>query len=204
MAFYIYSVLEEKWVLVNVMPLDRKLFYFSFSDGIDRTIKLGSPLIDQKGRLLCLNKGEKYCERPSEYIKIEEQISNSNCTIARDPFPCQDTIWSTCDIEEKVGIGECFRQYDHAKCNITLTGHSLSMTGTISCKDCNAFWEEKNNQISDDFDTPSGCMTHHVSDWRMPFFKVGSVLTGVAILAIVVFISYSAYKKSRTSAYSQI
>lgn len=203
--FYIlFSNGEVKWMPVTLSKSTENQFYYSQTSTDYMSIDLGSPVINDKGVVVCFNKGGNLCELFPMNVEYKIQLADSGCTISKDPFPCVNATWEICDYDAKVAMGQCYRKYDQTKCNITINGHSLDTTGTIACKDCSANWDEKNNKILAQNDYPDGCMSHHVMDWRGPLLIAGGVVTGATILIIVTTIAVGVAKKWRVRGYSQL
>lgn len=203
--FYIYSKDEQrKWIPVTVSEAGNDLYQFSYLANEEASAESGAPIINDNGELLCMNNGNGYCEYPSVLVGLERPVSGKNCSLPQNTFHCLNATWNICSAAAEVGMGYCYRSYDQAKCNITILGDSYDSRGTISCQGCNADWQNEGGKLTQKSDTPSGCMSHPVSDWRTPLIIGGSLVGAASLLTVSLTGCYMACRKTRTGQYKNL
>lgn len=193
--FYIYTGNPiEIWMPVRVSKLNEDTFNFSSITNEQPLIKMGAPVINDRGEIICLNNGNNYCEPPSRSAEFSISFQNRYCLVSRIPN-CIDPTWQVCNTKTQEGIGQCFRWYDTALCSVTLNGHASGVRGTTSCIECkgdlciacHTDWLDSNNQIIQQTQTPKECMSYYVSDSR--WSKSTGFISGIVLASACTFVA---------------
>ena len=165
----------SEWLPVGVSRVDDSGddFFLTTTDsrldeaGLER-LPVGSPVVDEQGRILCLVDVGGSCQS----IVLDPPIDNDG-TCHLQIFDCDDPKWEYCS--NGLGVGSCIRPTDGHNCTLAVTpdgGNNISQCwhrggcGSVDCKchpvssncSCIAWWGFCNLE-AEAVTIPNGCIT---------------------------------------------